>query len=101
MVQPGWKVSDPSVAEEATPGKNQKFRSNWGERESGFIGDEDLESPKVKTSGTDGAEEKKSESTNKNERETNCEDDGNGGKDDSLDLEESKTYEEFKQKVTD
>lgn len=39
VVQPGWKVSDAKVGEDLSPEKNSKFRSNWGERESGFVGD--------------------------------------------------------------
>ena len=91
MVQPGWKISDSDQPANAQDGNNPRPRANWGDRQDGADGanhsDEEAYDDDNQADGGDEAQPGDDE----DERDENGD----------LSLEETKTYEEFKSKVTE
>ena len=118
LIQPGWKISDdasptPSTTTDQT--NEDKQRAGWGARESVALGaqmaqkqynqqEEQKHNPSPGQNNiSDGAIESDGayESDNQGQADEDTPADGSDEKNNSLSMEETKTYEEFKSKVTD
>ena len=104
LVQPGWKISDqPSQADSAASTEQnsqaQQQRAAWGQRESGAIVRAPADDAEEAGNLSDGVYEdsdlvdQRKEAAEGSDRKVKQE------KSDPLSMEETKTYEDFKEKV--
>ena len=112
LVQPGWKISDdasptPSTTTDQT--NEDKQRAGWGARESVALGaqmaqkqyNQQEEQKHNPSPGQNNISDGAYESDDQGQADEDTPADGSDEKNNSLSMEETKTYEEFKSKVTD
>ena len=112
LIQPGWKISDdasptPSTTTDQT--NEDKQRAGWGARESVALGaqmaqkqyNQQEEQKHNPSPGQNNISDGAYESDDQGQADGDTPADGSDEKNNSLSMEETKTYEEFKSKVTD